>query len=64
MIQSPPFVIPRGSGLGHTTFLGDSLMRLADATPPHRASCCLPANAGSHADCTALLSKVILDLVL
>ena len=59
----PPFVVPRGSGLGQPTFLGDSPMRLSDALPPHRASCSLPAIAGTHAGCTALLSKVILDLV-
>ena len=59
----PPFVVPRGSGLGQPTFLGGSPRRLSDATPPHRASCGLPAIAGSHAGCTALLRKVILDLV-
>ena len=55
--------VPRGSGLGQPTFLGDSPMRVSDAMSPHRASCRLPAFAGSHAGCTALLSKVIIDLV-
>ena len=59
----PPIVVPHGSGFGKHIFLGDSPVRLSDATPPQRASCNLPAIAGSHAGCIALLSKVILDLV-
>ena len=31
------FPVPREQALGQPTLLGDSPMRLSDATPPHRA---------------------------